>query len=75
MKRGDLVRLKNTKEKDDVGIILDIRVSDTDFHDVTRSKPYIYANILWGKVPNSFRALSSENNTFELSVDVLEVVK
>ena len=75
MKPGDLVRLKRPWKEECVGIIIDLRVSETDFHDKTRSKPYIYANILWSKVPIEFQAISGNNNLFELATDILEIVK
>lgn len=76
MKPGDIVRLKRPwKGERGIGIIIDLRVSETDFHDKTRSKPYIYANILWSKVPIEFQAISGNNNLFELATDILEIVK
>lgn len=75
MKPGDLVKIKTRSPEDKgIGVILGIRVSDTDFHDTTRSKPYVYANILWGKIPDAFMVFGADGRVFELSVDVLEVV-
>lgn len=74
MKPGDLVRVKGFNDHS-IGVILGLRTSSTDFHDATRSRPWVYANIMWGRVPIGFQSLNTDNGIFELSIDMLEIVK
>ena len=71
MKPGDLVRLKDSK-KENIGVIIEIRRSVTDFQDSSGEKPYVYARVLWDR--NPFSSMKVLGSAFEIATHTLEVI-